>query len=46
MIQHHGRSLTELDNMIPYERQVYVSLLQNWVKEENERIRAENAKVK
>tara|TARA_Y100000310_G_scaffold130964_1_gene130115 strand:- start:157 stop:297 length:141 start_codon:yes stop_codon:yes gene_type:complete len=46
MIQHHGWSLTELDNMIPYERQVYVSLLQNWVKEENERIRAENAKVK
>ena len=46
MIQHHGWSLTELDNMIPYERQVYVSLLQNWVKEENERIRAENAKMK
>jgi hypothetical protein len=44
MIQHHGWSLTELDNMVPYERQVYVSLLQNWVKEENERIRAENAK--
>ena len=46
MIQHHGWSLTELENMIPYERQVYVSLLQNWVKEENERIRAENAKMK
>tara|TARA_B100001964_G_C13699673_1_gene365454 strand:+ start:216 stop:356 length:141 start_codon:yes stop_codon:yes gene_type:complete len=46
MIQHHGWSLTELDNMVPYERQVYVSLLQNWVKEENERIRAENAKAR
>jgi hypothetical protein len=32
--------------MVPYERQVYVSLLQNWVKEENERIRAENAKAR
>ena len=46
MIQHHRWSLTELDNMIPYERQIYVSLLSNWVKEENERIKAENAKMR
>ena len=46
MIQHHDWSLTELDEMIPYERHIYVSLLSNWVKEENERIRAENAKMK
>ena len=46
MIQHHRWSLTELDNMIPYERHIYVSLLSNWVKEENERIKAENAKMK
>jgi len=46
MIQHHGWSLTELENMLPYERIIYVSLLQNWIKEENERIRAENSKMK
>ncbi len=46
MIQHHDWSLTELDNMIPYERHIYVSLLSNWVKEENERIRAENSKMR
>ena len=46
MIQHHGWSLTELDNMIPYERHIYVSLLQKWVKEENERIKAENSKIR
>ena len=46
MIQHHGWSLTELEYMMPFERQIYVSLLQNWVKEENERVRAENAKHK
>jgi hypothetical protein len=46
MIQHHGWSLTELDNMIPYERVIYVMLLQNWIKEENERIRNENAKMR
>ena len=44
MIQHHQWSLTELDNMLPFERQIYIILLQNWIKEENERIRAQNAK--
>jgi flagellar biosynthesis regulator FlaF len=44
MIQHHQWSLTELDNMLPFERQIYIILLQNWIKEENERIRTENAK--
>ena len=46
MIQHHNWSLTELDNMLPYERQIYVILLQNWIKEENDRIRRENQKMK
>ena len=46
MIQHHKWSLTELENMLPFERQVYVMLLQNWIKEENDRIQRENAKYK
>ena len=46
MIQHHKWSLTELDNMLPYERQIYVTLLQNWIKEENQRVKDENAKMK
>ena len=46
MIQHHRWSLTELDNMIPYERQIYVTLLQQWIKEENQRVKEENAKMK
>jgi len=46
MIQHHNWSLTELDNMLPFERQIYVILLQNWIKEENDRIRIQNAKNK
>ena len=44
MIQHHKWSLTELDNMIPFERQIYVMLLQQWIKEENDRVKEENAK--
>ena len=46
MIQHHKWSLTELDNMMPFERQVYITLLQNWIKEENDRTRAQNAKMR
>ena len=38
MIQHHNWSLTELDNMVPYEKQLYVDMLSNWIEEENERI--------
>jgi len=46
MVQHHGWSLTDLDNMMPYERTIYVTLLQNWIKDENERVRTENAKMR
>ena len=46
MIQHHKWSLTELNDMIPFERQIYVSLLQQWIKEENERVSAQNAKMR
>ena len=38
-MQHHKYSLTELDNMIPFEREIYVNLLMQWIKEENERIK-------
>ena len=36
-MQHHKYSLSELENMIPWEREVYVSLLVNYLKEEKER---------
>ena len=42
MIQHHKWSLTELEDMI-YEREIYVTLLTNWVQEENERIKQNKA---
>lgn len=46
MMQHHKYSLTEIESMIPWERDIYVSLLQKYVEEENKRIEAENAKIK
>ena len=39
MMQHHNYSLTELDNMVPWEREVYVTMLVEYIKEENDRIR-------
>ena len=35
LMKHHKYSLTELENMIPWEREIYVSLLQQHVEEEN-----------
>jgi len=37
MMQHHKYSLSELENMIPWEREVYITLLSDYIKEENER---------
>ena len=45
-MQHHKYSLTELENTMPWEREIYIGLLAQWVKEENERIEKENAKMK
>jgi len=37
LMTHYKYSLNELDNMIPYEREIYIALLQQWIKEENEK---------
>ena len=36
MIQHHKWSLTELENMLPWEREIYLSLLSKYLKEEKD----------
>jgi len=46
MMQHHHYSLTELDGMIPWERDIYVSLLMQWIEEENERQKEEERKLR
>ena len=38
-MQHHKYSLSELDNMLPFEREIYVNLLITHIKEENERLK-------
>ncbi len=36
-MQHHKYSLSELENMIPWERDIYLTMLIEFIKEENER---------
>ena len=45
MMQHHKYSLTELENMMPWEREVYIGLLQDYIKKENEKIEKENQRM-
>ena len=44
MMQHHNYSLTELENMIPWEREIYIGLLMQYLKEEAERMEKEKQK--
>jgi hypothetical protein len=43
-MQHHKYSLTELENMIPWEREIYIAMLLNWLEEERERQKERNRK--
>ncbi len=43
-MQHHNYSLTELENMMPWEREIYLGLLEQHIKEENEKREKEKAK--
>ena len=44
MMQHHNYSLTELENMIPWEREIYIGLLMQFLREEEERVKEERRK--
>lgn len=39
LMQHHKYSLTELENMIPWERDIYVTLLIQYIEEENQKLK-------
>ena len=34
-MQYHKYSLTEIENMIPWEREIYLALLKNYIETEN-----------
>ena len=37
LMQHHKYSLTELENMMPWEREIYLDMLVTHIKEENDK---------
>ena len=44
LMYYHKFSLTELENMLPWEYEVYVGMLAEEVRQENERIEQRNKK--
>ena len=45
-MHHHKYSLTELENMMPWEREIYLGLLTEFLKEEERQQKEEMAKAK
>lgn len=46
MMQHHKYSLSELEEMLPWEREIYIAMLIQYIEEENEKIKQKNANRK
>jgi hypothetical protein len=42
LMQHHKYSLTEIENMMPWEREIYLALLENYIREEEEKAQRAN----
>ena len=45
-MQHHKYSLIELENMMPWEREIYIGLLEEYIKEEEKSQKQEQEKAK
>ena len=43
-MQHHKYTLADLENMLPWEREIYVDMLISYIKEENEKQQREQQK--
>ena len=41
-MQHHKYNLGDLEDMIPFERDIYIMLLSQHIEEENDRIQQQN----
>lgn len=42
-MQHHKYSLSELEDMIPWERDIYITMLIQYIELENEKMKQRNA---
>jgi hypothetical protein len=45
-MQHHKYTLADLENMLPWEREIYVDMLISYIKEENEKQQREQQNQK
>lgn len=43
-MQHHKYSLTELEGMLPWEREIYVNLLMQYIEQENQKIKEQQSR--
>ena len=43
LMQHHKYSLEDIEHMMPWEKNIYVTLLVNYIKEENEKLQQQKA---
>ena len=46
MMQHYNYSLTELENMWPWEREIYLTLLMDWIEKQEENRKQQESKYK
>ena len=44
-MQHHNYSLSDLENMIPWERDIYVDMLIEHIKEENKKMKEQQQRA-
>ena len=41
-MQHNNYSLSDLENMMPWEREIYVEMLMNYIEEQNKKQEEQN----
>jgi hypothetical protein len=46
LMQHHKYNLSDLENMLPWERIVYIDLLKQFVKEEEDKLKEQRVMQK
>ena len=46
LMNHHSWSLSEMENLIPWEKQVYVDLLEDWIKQKEQEAREQEQQLK
>ena len=46
LMNHHKWSIAEIEDMMPWERQVYVDLLQDWIKQKEQEMKEQEMQLK